>query len=402
MNILIIGSHYASSSSANGICAQNLALEFKRQGHDVYVISTGLKDGLIPELIEGVRVWTIKHEWFNQLLAKLQKGARWYHRLLLKPYWALRSLYILPRYPITQSIRLERSYNLALKIIKEENIDVVLCTCLPYEPIAVGMRLKEKLGDLIRVVTYHLDILSFPNNKDGLLKAYKERRIKNAIEKELQVVDKMLVPESGKGIFSSPKIEYTGFPAYIAQRDAIRAPFEFDKKYINISFIGSLDKSNRSPRFALKLLENLANNRNLYIRVSIWGNIADADTKMVINECKIAKYYGMLENRYVNDILVKSDVLLNISNAVLYKLIPSKIFQLFDSNRPILNIVNHPNDLTIPYFAQADGVLNVMSYQEQKEDDVFDFISSCKKIAIKRSRIEQYSASFICKQILSK
>lgn len=85
MNILIIGSHYASSSSANGICAQNLALEFKRQGHDVYVISTGLKDILTPELIEGVRVWTIKHEWFNQLLAKLQKGSTWCHKLLLKP-----------------------------------------------------------------------------------------------------------------------------------------------------------------------------------------------------------------------------------------------------------------------------------------------------------------------------
>lgn len=62
MNILIIGSHYASSSSANGICAQNLALEFKRQGHDVYVISTGLNDGLIPELKEGVKVWTVKVE----------------------------------------------------------------------------------------------------------------------------------------------------------------------------------------------------------------------------------------------------------------------------------------------------------------------------------------------------
>lgn len=84
MNILIIGSHYASSSSANGICAQNLALEFKRQGHDVCVISTGLKDNLTPELIEGVKVWTIKIEWFNQLLVKLQKGAKWYHRLLLK------------------------------------------------------------------------------------------------------------------------------------------------------------------------------------------------------------------------------------------------------------------------------------------------------------------------------
>lgn len=402
MNILIIGSHYASSSSANGICAQNLALEFKRQGHNVCVISTGLKDTLTPELIERVKVWTVKTEWFTQLLVKLQKGARWYHRLLLKPYWALRSLYILPRYPITQSIRLARSYNLALKIIKEENVDVVLCTCLPYEPIAVGMKLKKKLGDSIRVVTYHLDILSFPNNKDGILKAYKERRIKNAIEKELQVVDKILVPESGEGLFSSSKIEYSGFPAYLDITEEVKAPFEFDKKYINISFIGSLDKSNRSPRFALKLLENLANNRNLYIRISIWGNIADADTKMVINECKIAKYYGMLENRYVNDILSKSDILLNISNAVLYNLIPSKIFQLFDSNRPILNIVNHPNDLTISYFEQADGALNVMSYQEPKEDDVFDFISSCQQMEIKRNRIEQYSSSFICKQILSK
>lgn len=32
MRILITGSHYASASSANRICAQNIALEFKRQG----------------------------------------------------------------------------------------------------------------------------------------------------------------------------------------------------------------------------------------------------------------------------------------------------------------------------------------------------------------------------------
>ena len=94
--------------------------------------------------------------------------------------------------------------------------------------------------------------------------------------------------------------------------------------------------------------------------------------------------------------------MLYISNFVLYNLIPSKIFQLFDSNKPILNIVNHPNDATIGYFERADGVLNMMSYQEQKEDDVFDFISSCRRMEIKRNRIEQYSSSFICKQVLNK
>ena len=402
MRILIIGSHYAYNGSANGICAQKMAQELLQQGHSVFVISTGMIDILMPEDMDGIKVWTIKIEWFNQLLEALQKGTKWYHKLLLKPYWLFRSLYILPRYPITQSRRLERSYNLAQRIIKEEGIDLVLCTCLPYEPIAVGMMLKKKLGESIRVVTYHLDILSFPNNKDRLLKAYKERRIKNAIKNELQVVDKMLVPESGKGLYSSPKIEYTGFPAYTDQCDTIRAPFEFDNKNINISFIGSLDKSNRSPCFALDFLEKLANSKNLPIRISIWGNIADADTKMAIDRCRIAKYYGMLDNKYVNDILAKSDVLLNLSNEVLYNLIPSKIFQLFDSNKPILNIVNHPNDATICFFEQTDGILNIKSYQELEEDEVFDFISSCKTTTIKRSRIEQYSSSFICKQILSR
>lgn len=32
--ILLLSSAYKSNGSANGICAQNIALEFKRQGHD--------------------------------------------------------------------------------------------------------------------------------------------------------------------------------------------------------------------------------------------------------------------------------------------------------------------------------------------------------------------------------
>ena len=130
----------------------------------------------------------------------------------------------------------------------------------------------------------------------------------------------------------------------------------------NIVYIGSLDIRNRSVQPAINWLRLLNQESKKKYVLHIWGALADADTQIIIEKNKdLIEYHGMLENSKVKAVMSEADLLLNISNLLLYKLLPSKIFTMFSTGKPIVNIVNNMEDCALPYFRKYDNVLSINS-----------------------------------------
>lgn len=370
--ILFFASGYKFSGSANGVCARILVREFIQQGHEVFVIAVPHDDETDVEMVDGAKVWFVKNEWQTRILFYLQQHrSNIFMRYMHKFYALSRALLVAPLYPNATRMRVHKMLCLSHKIIKKYDIDTVIGTCLPYDGIAAAMKLKNIYGDKIKVVTYHFDILSTPNNEAGLMYSFKKKRFAGAFTEERKVVDKVFLPETAKALHEGKNnIEYIGLPVYLLGEEHDNdIQFTFSSDVYNISYIGSLDIRNRSILPAIKWIRWLNQVSKKKYLLHIWGQLADADTKIVIEKnIDIVVYHGMLETNKVKLIMKKSDLLLNISNALLYKLLPSKIFIMFSTGKPIVNIVNNAEDCSLPYFDKYGNVLSVNALKIDTEN----------------------------------
>lgn len=363
--ILLFASGYKYSGSANGVCARNLVREFIHQGHEVFVIAVPHEKESNMEEIDGAKVWFVKDELQTRILWYLQQHkSNMFMRGFHKIYSLFRALLVAPLYPNAARIRVHNILKLSRKIIQKYGINTVIGTCLPYDGIAAAITLKKEYGDKIKVVTYHFDILSTPNNEIGNIYRFKKQRFAEAFDKELKIVDKVFLPETARDLHQGKKnIEFIGLPVYIPGRlPKIGSQFVFSKNVYNIVYIGSLDIRNRSVQPAINWLRLLNQESKKKYVLHIWGALADADTQIIIEKNKdLVEYHGMLENSKVKAVMSEADLLLNISNLLLYKLLPSKIFTMFSTGKPIVNIVNNMEDCALPYFRKYDNVLSINS-----------------------------------------
>ena len=244
-NILFICGHYAFPSAANSICVQNLAEEFSKEGHNVYVLSNAPEYCDTIETINGVKVWKFYGDFYTHLTQKIKshKGGLW--QLLLKTVQLLRYFIIIWFYPIASPSDMQKNYKRAKSIIKQYEIDTVIATYMPYDAIKIAMKLKKDYGERLRAVSYHLDLLSNPNNESGIIVNTKKHKAKVALAEELKVVDRILLPNTARYI-DDKKVEYVDFPLYTPENKYIaddKMVSFFDKSSINV-FYNIFDSSN--------------------------------------------------------------------------------------------------------------------------------------------------------------
>ena len=77
----------------------------------------------------------------------------------------------------------------------------------------------------------------------------------------------------------------------------------------------------------------------------------------------------MIDNRYVKNLMNKSDFLLNLGNAVAYTMLPSKVFGMFATGKPIINVIAHPLDATLPFFERYNFSIDVKTFERNGYDD---------------------------------
>lgn len=366
--ILLFASGYKTSASANGICARNLVREFVKQGHEVYVVAVPHDGEKEMEEIDGAKVWFVEHDKITQLLQALQKRNKSFvGKVTLSLYSSFRALLLATFYPNTSLGRVNKLVALSCELIEKYGIDTVIGTCLPYSGITAAIRLKRMYKDKLRVVTYHFDILSTPNNKRGIVYSYKQNQFAKAFNNELIIVDRVFLPETAIGLHDNDKISYIGLPVYISDDDVCKeSSFEYPKGTQNITYIGSIGGNNRPIFSAIELVRKFNNNNQERFMIHVWGNVTDGITKDVIRKNPdIVAYHGLLDNSEARSVLMRADFLLNISNAILYRLLPSKMFSMFATGKPIINIVFNPDDCSLPFFEKYGNSKQIRMWESE-------------------------------------
>lgn len=356
LNILFLCRSFGKNYSACGVCSYNLVSEFRKRGHRVWIISIG-QDPLQNADIEG-GYYFIKEDRLEFIIRKLQQQKFVFSAVLVFFIRIIRLFRALLFYPNTSRSKSKEVFNLANAIIKQNKIDIVVGTYTPFYTLEPAVRIKEIYGKKIKVVTYHYDPLILPDEGIKPVILFKEKRSLSKLKKECNVVDLVLKQRSTIGIFNSPVIRYVGLPLFIKNQCSNINSIHYD--VIKISYVGTLDRENRNPSGLFDCLRQVYSMLSKKIEIHVWGQILDQETRRILNEYEVS-YHGLADIDDVPMILSESNILINISNKLSYKAIPSKIFQLFASGRPIINYVFNAKDVSIQYFEDYKNVFNLFS-----------------------------------------
>lgn len=396
--ILFFASGYKTSASANGICARNLVKEFVKQGHEVYVIAVPHDGETDMEEIDGAKVWFVEHDWMTRTLSYVRQNAQsCFGKLVYLIFSLFRAIMLAPLYPNTSRSRVNKLIKLSRNLVGTYGIDTVIGTCLPYCGIPAAVKLKEDFGDQLRIVTYHFDILSIPNNKKGIIYSFKKYRFAKAFEKEVLTVDRVFLPETARGLYNYENINYIGLPVYLPEKSDVDTHFEYTKEFKNLAYVGSIGGDNRSLVPVVKILKKMNHELNDKFMLHIWGNVDGITKNIIAQSSDIITYHGLLDNSQVHSVLMKSDFLLNISNSLLYRLLPSKMFSMFATGKPIINLVYHPDDCSIPFFEKYGNSLQIEMWNLEHD---FQQIKNMKQINIDESLFDEYKPVVIADRLL--
>lgn len=403
MNILILGGRYANPKYANSICRQNLAEYMAKEGHNVYILANGYEYHGEEEVVNGVWVRRIYGDHFGDLLSKhdQDKGRLSNLKFHIKQIWHyIAALYL---YPSASKKDYKQIFINSKEIIERYNIDTLVAMYRPFDCIKAALRLKKKYGNRLKVVTYHLDLMSEHANTISAVVKYKRVRIMKVFYQELETVDKLLLPGSASYI-DNEKIEYVDFPLYVTEKyenDSDDNRKFFGDKTINIAIVGSLDSQNRNPKYICDLVEQLSPFDSKEVHLHIWGTVRDFDFSCY----QYTTYHGMADVKDVPRILGQSDFLLNVGNKLTATMIPSKIFQMFAAKRPIIFCVSSPQDKSLPYFERYGYTCFVEEYNNQVDKDLdklSEFIKENyqKVVDVEDSLFEKSTPRYICAKIL--
>lgn len=378
MNVLFIGGD-GSLTNANTVCVNNMAHEMESRGHKTYVLSLGDGPGQVPDT------------YYGKLKIKVASHPTLLMKLWLKLFDLMRHVVLLPFYPDVAPRRSRKMAKKAEELVRKNDIELVVAVFNVYENIYAGMHLKKKFGERIKVVSYHLDLRTSSVNPSKLIRNYIYKHALASLKKENMIVDKMLIPYSGQkdvkklGGLDMNKVHFVGFPVFIEDNEFEKCELPFEKDVISITYIGSLSSDNRNPWYILRLLEQAKEILGRKLMVHVWGDVADVG--QILADSPVATYHGMIDNKYARYIMDNSDFLLNIGNAVTYSMLPSKVFGMFATGKPIINVITHPEDATLPYFKRYNHSINVCEYQKNKAEAsmLANEISKMKDAPLKES-----------------
>lgn len=409
MNILILGGR-AEAKDANSICINNMVHEFLSRGHKVWTVVSGNENSNCKMLLNGCWQIQVKRSRFFDLSDKLKANYNLINKLLLALLTIIRHILLMPFYPNVAPFTAYKMARLAEKLVRDNIIDCVIGTYGSYECIKTAIHIKKHCN--ISVVLYYLDLCTASDNKSAIIRRYAEYSTFKALVRHSKVVDLILIPLSGFKTINKLKnlnkdvIKYVGFPVYLPNSEEHNCcPLPFDKQRIAIVYIGSLSLQNRNPEYIIHLLEVINNDYGVKLSVHFWGLITDNRILSMIEASPIAEYHGFIENKYTGYIMKNSDYILNIGNATSVDMLPSKIFSIFSTGKPVINVVNNTNDLSASYFERYGNSIDIKGYAQDEKSDVANLVNSFLKghishYAIKEGLFKEYTPSYICDVIL--
>lgn len=368
--ILILSSYYLGVSTANGICAKNIAKQLKKNGHDVFVVC--YNKGEAEE-----NVYTVScpvHNSEKSLASRIYRGIR----AIFKP--------TLNHFLINEYV--EKSLN----ICKNKKIDVVVGMFFPFETVSAVTSIKKHFP-WIRTIIYELDSVGdgiFSISKYQILVNYS---IERWLRKQYRYADSIIVMESHNDYWKNSFSKKYGNKLILADIPVlVEKKFPQVKKSDNepVSFLygGLLEQAYRSPDCLLSIFEEYYK----YEQATL-DFFSKGDCEVKISD--IAKRVpGIHQNGYVsekmlNEAVIRADILISIGNRV-SKSLPSKLITYFSYGKPVVHISLQKDDVCIKYLKQYP--LSLILYEcdsiEENVKKLRQFIKKNRNNMVKFSDLE--------------
>ena len=400
--ILFITGKYLPNPSANGVNVGYIIEELQRRGHNLVCISIRQIEGVPYEVLNETPIYNIKATKYGELLQLSKEGNLnvwkciylWWLTLLRKS----KSVLIMRKFPNVEPSQSKTAYRLACKLHEQNAFDCVIGVFRPFSGVAAAICMKRKYPNLL-CGAYYLDLISGSTKPLFAPRKLYEKLCYEGEIKAFKELDFILMAKGGESTYSddkynsvNSKIRYIDFPVFNTKTG--KHSIDYDKTKVNLVYAGTLDKNYRNPTYMLQMMEKV-NKQISGIVLHIYGR---GNCGSIIKKYKCVCSYqsiehGMVSHDYVLSAMQQADFLINISNST-QNIVPSKIFELFSTGKPILNFISNKNDISKTYFDKYPSVCTLSEW-----DGVEKQVASLREFILKEKgkhyAIEELQEKFV-------
>ena len=328
-NILILTSYYLGASTANGICAKNIAKHFEQEGHNVCILC--YDQGLIEKNVHTVPM--PRNVSSQSKFIKLWKC----FKAVFTP-------------PINKKLVCEYKRQ-AIKICFEHNIDTVVCMFFPIETLSVISKIKSQFPQ-IHTVVYELDSVGDGISSGSGYRNLVNHTIERWIGKQYRKSDRIIVMDSHSCYWKKKferkhghKLVFADIPVLVAKHIPPICKEESD----TISFLygGMIQQEYRSPDHLLAVFDDYAKQHNAVLDFYSKGDCEDKIAKFA-EHVEGIKQNGYVPEAVLDEAIAKADALVSIGNKI-SRSIPSKLITYLSYGKPVIHISSQQDDPCIKY-----------------------------------------------------
>lgn len=385
--ILLATDSYHYAPTANGICVEEIAMEFLKKGNIVHVLCYQHGNETECEEIHGVMVHRIKMDWVNTLRFYYEKKFRGWKQVVFRNLMILlnriEAVMFMPWYPMRSPLFCFRYAHKMKQLKKKYGYDLIVASYWPFEA-AYSLWKLDKI-DKPKTCLYTLDSLTNHGKKLFLTSEFQDKKGWTWEEKIYSNCDLILNMKCHESHYAQErykkyynKMKIVDIPHMINIEDAKRAQLEeMPNKGNNpkIAFYAGVIRKEMMP-YVIDIL-------GPYLRqgILVW-NIYGRNEEKYINQIKIENkidninQHGFIEHEKILELERKADILVSMGNTA-SDFIPSKIFEYMATGRKILHIYDDEKDSALPYYKKYPNSLCISIHGDKKKnrEQVEKFIS---------------------------
>ena len=307
---------------------------------------------------------------------------------IIKLLRKLKLFFFLFNFPDFDIIQKYRVYFKIRKLMRVDNYDMIIGVNKPFSNISALIKIKQKFPSIV-CIGYYLDLIDSINRPPLMSPRVFTWLCEKSNIATFKSLDSSLVAKAGESLYKGnkkfqrviSKLDFVDFPTFQVSDDFSNLKVSEEKSsenYIKLMYAGTLDKKYRNPKYLLDLLSCITEfDITIYFDFYGIGNCNDILESYNSNSKLIISNNGYKDSLVIHESMKNADFLVNISNE-LNSSVPSKIFELFSTGKPIINVITYEDDITNAYFDRYPLVYTINRKKDLSFhiDTLYSFLSS--------------------------
>lgn len=351
--ILFLTDMWSPKPTANSICVQNIASVLQKRGWKVYINAFEGKEGQTKESVDGIEIEYTRPSFPRFLLTKAVYTSNDMYKSFLNKAGVicnrLTRLIFLPAYPVAAPLFAKKWSERIRKQVLENDIDIVVSVNAPFDSLAAGYLVKQKMPS-IKWIAYYIDSGTNYGKDQSLLKLKKilQQKATRWENKILSLADKIIIMEGHKHYYedilnasNKSRMTVLNVPLFNVQKISSKmSSFGQNKKEI-WTYMGSIRSGFYNPQKLFSWFREYCKFHNAELHLYGATNME----KWLLENCDRATifYHGLIAHNEVDEVLKRSDVLLYFRSEKLDS-ISGKFFEYLMYQKPVVYF-GFPNDI---------------------------------------------------------